>query len=210
MDTETGHIPAPTRAETGMLLLACLAALALGLLLQAFIGWTSGGSTSNSAAKPLPTLGPPEQVGPSASAATAATTTATPGTRGASAPATASTDPLRPPIPPTTALVYPPSAGKGCTPREDEGTGLRYGIAECNFWQDSGGLLHGGTLPKGPQIVVCQADLGRANPVWVPNQTNTYWVWVRTLTGAEDWFPLTAVSEGESNQPVPQVPLCQR
>lgn len=182
-----------------------IVALGLALLLVAGLGIylaMSWGSTSSTEAS----VGTPSSQ--NAPAAPVVTVTPTP-TLTVTAPSTV--DPLRPPIlPPTSALTYPNSPGEGCIPREDEGTGLRYGIAECKFWQESVGLLHGRTLPKGSGIVVCQADLARDNPVFTANQTNTWWVWVRTLTGPEDWFPLTAVSQGESNHPVPDVPLCQR
>ncbi|MCE1179912.1 MAG: hypothetical protein LWW86_12920 [Micrococcales bacterium] len=122
-----------------------------------------------------------------------------------------STDPLRPPLATPSARPQTPSGADGCPPvtTTDGAYGL-YLPADCRFWHESTGLVHGGTLSKdSPHLVACQADLGRANPVFTAGQTNTWWVWVASDDGMWDWHPLTAVSQGESDSPVPGVSLCE-
>lgn len=99
-------------------------------------------------------------------------------------------------------------AGEGCTTLPYPGWG-GYRPAQCTMWKASVGLKSRAALPKGPRIVVCQADLGTANPVFTKGQRNTWWVWVVTDDGSMDWFPHTAVSQGESDRPINGIALCE-
>lgn len=83
-----------------------------------------------------------------------------------------------------------------------------YAYASCRTWQDVEGL-GGHHLTKGDLNAVCQSDLGIENPSFLENQANTWWFWAESDTGEYDWFPHTALAQGETNQPVVGIPHCE-
>ena len=99
------------------------------------------------------------------------------------------------------------SGGKACTAGEDSGW-AGYPGASCTFWQEPSGLGSGKAVTKGQWTVACQADLGRANPVYRAGQENTWWLWVQDQEGSWDWYPQTAIKEGASGRPVDGVAFC--
>lgn len=108
---------------------------------------------------------------------------------------------------PAVITVMSSAAGRPCLPGGASGWGT-YPGGLCTTWQPSVGLTSGRALSKGSVVVACQANLGQPNPVYTAGPTNTWWLWARADDGTWDWFPETAIREGESAQPVNGVALC--
>lgn len=85
----------------------------------------------------------------------------------------------------------------------------QYPAALCKTWKPSTGLTSAAPLSPGELLVACQADLGVSNPVFTEGQENTWWIWARSDAGTWDWFPETALSQGESMQPTNGIALCR-
>lgn len=66
----------------------------------------------------------------------------------------------------------------------------------------------GAILEAGRTWVVCQRDLGIANPVYRPGQTNTWWFFTRSDNRRWAWFPQTLLKQGTADRPINGIPLC--
>ncbi len=66
----------------------------------------------------------------------------------------------------------------------------------------------GAILNAGRTWVVCQQDLGIANPVYVRGQTNTWWFFTRSDNRRWAWFPHTLLKQGAADLPINGIPLC--
>ncbi len=96
--------------------------------------------------------------------------------------------------------------GRGCTPSSGSVGG--YSKVTCHTAHPSKGLERKGALGVGSQWVLCQQDLGRANPVFLAAQTNSWWFWTLSDNGVWDWFPETALKEGASDSPANGIAVC--
>jgi len=109
---------------------------------------------------------------------------------------------------PVRTKVVRDSAGTACRTAETKTVYGGYPVAYCDLWKQTTGLQTGESVAKGAKRVACQRDLGKDNPTYTKNQSNTWWVWARSSSGTWDWFPETAVKQGASDQPINGIALC--
>lgn len=105
--------------------------------------------------------------------------------------------------------VWQYSAGSACSTSESKTVWGGYPRATCRFWKDATGATTDQIMAKGSRRIACQRDLGLDNPVYAKSQSNTWWVWAETADLAWDWFPETAIAQGESDQAVNGIAICQ-
>lgn len=228
----------PPRSSAGPVILAAVVAamVAIGAI-GAFVYVSRGGTESAAAPPPVVIDGPAAAAdsqdpspGPDSSAAepgtdtstdapTSAPTTTTPAptTPAPSAPtpsASTRTGDLGANPPPSTdfggeAAVIAGGPGSACRDRVATSAYGGYPAAECKFWKAAKGLEKRGPMPTGQRLVTCQENLGIENPVYTAKQRNTWWVWAQGSDGVWDWFPETAISQGESGNPINGIALCE-
>jgi len=97
---------------------------------------------------------------------------------------------------------------EGCTSSSKTVYG-GYPAAICYMWHATEGRLTGEPAKKTKnKVVACQRDLREKNPTYAKRQANTWWVWTTSTDGTWDWFPETAIAQGESNEPINGIALC--
>ena len=107
------------------------------------------------------------------------------------------------------AEVWDNSTGSACTTSESKTLWGGYPRATCRFWKSATGATTGEAIAKGSHHIACQRDLSIDNPVYTKTQSNTWWVWTESTSGTWDWFPETAIAQGESDQAINGIAICQ-
>lgn len=170
--------------------------------------WLFGPRESASVPQPAVSETGPAQA-PQSPASTPVEQTPSPPAPTTPAPATPTSQvPSQPAMRTSSPQIIRSTAGEACITQSGQGWGGYYPAA-CKMWKPSTGLITSAPLGVGSRVVICQADLGKENPVFTAKQRNTWWVWVVTDDGRMDWFPETAVSQGESGLPISGVSVCE-
>lgn len=203
--------PGPGNASSRRLLVVLGGVVAVVLLAVAgyVLGaWLFGPRESASVPQPALSETGPAQA-PQSPASTPVEQTPSPPAPTTPAPATPTSQvPSQPAMRTSSPQIIRSTPGEACITQSGQGWGGYYPAA-CKMWKPSTGLITNAQLGVGPRVVICQADLGKENPVFTAKQRNTWWVWVVTDDGRMDWFPETAVSQGESGLPISGVSVCE-
>ncbi len=205
--------PPPPRSSSRVLIAVVAGILALVGIVGAWFAFkpaattgpavpatTSAGTTHSAAPSRTSGSAVPQSRTPSATPTLSAPTP--------SASETPVTSAVTPKPNPTNVAVVRTSTGQACAENGGASGYPGYPGAVCTFWQPSAGLTTWRTVAKGSRLIACQADLGVPNPAYAANQANTWWLWAQADDGTWDWFPETAIAQGDSGRPVNGVAQC--